>query len=97
MNPYSRLIPRLNGKEIEERFEYYLDLVKKGVAGFIVFGGELETVRHGIRKLHDASHQPLIIASDLKQGPAQAWRKPRKFKRPGRGVKKAEGLCPDFF
>jgi len=71
MNPYSRLIPRLNGKEIGEQFEYYLGLVKKGVAGFIVFGGELETVREGIKKLQDASHQPLIIASDLEQGLGQ--------------------------
>jgi beta-glucosidase-like glycosyl hydrolase len=71
MNAYSRLIPRLNGKEIEERFEYYFDLVKKGVAGFIVFGGELETVRQGIKKLQDASPQPLIIASDLEQGLGQ--------------------------
>lgn len=71
MNPYSRLIPRLNGKEIEDRFEYYLGLVKKGVAGFIVFGGELESVREGIKKLQDASHQPLMIASDLEQGLGQ--------------------------
>src|SRR3990172_2857068 len=71
MNPYSRLIPRLNGTEIEERFEYYLGLVNKGVAGFIVFGGELETVREGIKKLQDVSHQPLIIASDLEQGLGQ--------------------------
>ena len=42
MDPYSRLIPRLNGREIEEKFSYYLGLVKKGVAGFIVFGGKLE-------------------------------------------------------
>ena len=71
MNPYSRLIPRLNGDEIEERFECYLGLVKKGIAGFIVFGGELELVREGIKKLQDASHQPLMIASDLEQGLGQ--------------------------
>ena len=71
MNPYSRLIPRLNGGEIEERFSYYLDLVKKGVAGFIIFGGELETVRAGVRKLQDAAGHPLIIASDLEQGLGQ--------------------------
>ncbi|HYA26545.1 MAG TPA: glycoside hydrolase family 3 N-terminal domain-containing protein [Thermodesulfovibrionales bacterium] len=71
MNPYSRLIPRLNGKEIEQRFDYYLGLAKKGVAGFIVFGGKLETVREGIRKLRAASVTPLIIASDLEQGLGQ--------------------------
>lgn len=71
MNPYSRLIPRLNGTEIETRFDYYLGLVKKGVAGFIVFGGELEKVRDGIRRLQGASAHPLIIASDLEQGLGQ--------------------------
>lgn len=71
MNPYSRLIPRLNGKEIEERFDYYLGLVKKGVAGFIIFGGELETVRGKLREFQNASDHPLIIASDLEQGLGQ--------------------------
>ena len=71
MNPYSRLIPRLNGKEIEERFGYYLNLVEKGVAGFIIFGGELEMVRAGVRNLQNAAHHPLIIASDLEQGLGQ--------------------------
>ncbi len=65
------MIPRLNGTEIDRRFDYYVDLVRKGVAGFIIFGGELETVREGIRKLQAASHQPLIIASDLEQGLGQ--------------------------
>jgi len=71
MNPYSRLIPRLNGKEIEERFGYYLSLVKKGIAGFIVFTGELETVRSKLAELQDASEHPLIIACDLEQGLGQ--------------------------
>ncbi len=71
MNPYSRLIPRLNGTEIEARFGYYLDLVRKGIAGFIIFGGELEAVRAGLQKLRDASIYPLIIASDLEQGLGQ--------------------------
>lgn len=71
MNPYSRLIPRLNGAEIGERFGYYLDLVKKGVAGFIVFGGEIEAVRFKIEELQNASGHPLIIASDLEQGLGQ--------------------------
>jgi beta-glucosidase-like glycosyl hydrolase len=71
MNPYSRLVPRLNGKEIEEKFSYYVGLVKKGVAGFIVFGGELETVRARLAELQAAAHHPLIIASDLEQGLGQ--------------------------
>lgn len=74
MNPYSRLIPRLNGEEIDERFDYYEGLVNKGVAGFIVFGGELETVRDGIGRLQAESDSPLMFASDLEQGLGQQIR-----------------------
>lgn len=71
MNPYCRLVPRLNGEKIEERFDYYLGLVRKGVAGFIVFGGELETVRTRLKELQAEARQPLIVASDLEQGLGQ--------------------------
>jgi beta-glucosidase-like glycosyl hydrolase len=65
------LIPRLNGAEIEERFDSYLSLVKEGIGGFILFGGDLETVREGIKELQNSSRHPLIIASDLEQGLGQ--------------------------
>lgn len=71
MNFYCRLIPRLNGTEIEENFDYYLKLVKRGVAGFIIFGGELETLKTKIYELQSASRRPLIISSDLEQGLGQ--------------------------
>jgi len=65
------MIPRLNGQEIKKRFSYYRALVKKGVAGFIVFGGELGTVRSHIQKLQDEAEVPLIISSDLERGLGQ--------------------------
>lgn len=71
MNPYSFLIPRLNGDEIEDRFDYYAGLVRKGVAGFIVFGGEMESLRKGIRRLQEIAKSPLIISSDLEAGLGQ--------------------------
>ncbi|HAM49794.1 MAG TPA: hypothetical protein DCP92_03550 [Nitrospiraceae bacterium] len=71
MNSYGRLIARLNGTEIEARFNYYLGLVKKGIAGFILFGGEIELVRTKVRELLEEAKQPLIIASDLEQGVGQ--------------------------
>lgn len=74
MNPYKFLIPRLNGDELEDRFDYYAGLVRKGVAGFIVFGGELESLREGIRRLQEVSGHFLIIASDLEQGLGQQVR-----------------------
>lgn len=71
MTPYCRIIPRLNGLEIEDRFDYYLGLVEKGIAGFIIFGGELETVKAGLSELQRASGRPLIISSDLERGLGQ--------------------------
>ncbi|MBI4684565.1 MAG: hypothetical protein HY755_05150 [Nitrospirae bacterium] len=71
MNFYQFLIPRLNGKNIEKDFDYYYRLVREGIAGFIVFGGELEIVRHGIKELQKIAVKPLIIASDLEQGLGQ--------------------------
>ncbi len=74
MNPYGFLIPRLDGDKIDKRFEYYADLVRKGIAGFIVFGGDLEPLRKGIKRLQDISGYPLIIASDLESGLGQQVR-----------------------
>ncbi|MFA4827774.1 MAG: glycoside hydrolase family 3 N-terminal domain-containing protein [Thermodesulfovibrionales bacterium] len=71
MNFYQFIIPRLNGKDIERNFSHYLGLVKKGIAGFIIFGGKLEIVRHGISELQKEAERPLIIASDLERGLGQ--------------------------
>ena len=71
MNFYKFIIARLNGRDIEKEFDYYLGLVKKGIAGFIVFGGELNTVRQGIKELQKEADNRLIIASDLEQGLGQ--------------------------
>ena len=71
MNFFQFIIPRLNGKDIEKDFDYYLGLVKKGIAGFIIFGGKLEIVRHGISELQKEAERPLIIASDLERGLGQ--------------------------
>ncbi len=74
MDYYGHMIARLDGAGVKEDFDRYLGLVRKGVAGFIVFGGELEVLRKYIRKLQDSSHIPLIIASDLEQGLGQQVR-----------------------
>jgi beta-glucosidase-like glycosyl hydrolase len=73
-NYYQFIIPRLNGIEIKKKFRYYLSLAKKGVAGFIVFGGELNTLRIYLAELQNASGLPLIISSDLERGLGQQVR-----------------------
>jgi beta-N-acetylhexosaminidase len=70
-NYYQFLIPRLNGPEIGKDFKKHLSLVKKGIAGFIIFGGRLEEIRRYIKKLQEESEHPLIISSDLEQGLGQ--------------------------
>jgi len=74
MGFYGHIVPRLDGNAVSQDFERYLGLVKKGIAGYIVFGGELEELRESIARLQDASKRPLIIASDLEQGLGQQVR-----------------------
>jgi beta-glucosidase-like glycosyl hydrolase len=68
---YACIIARLNGEEIKTRYAYYRALVRKGIGGFIVFGGELETVRKYLERLQDEADLPLIIAADLERGLGQ--------------------------
>ncbi len=70
-NYYQFLIPRLNGQSIKKDFSRHRSLVKKGIAGFIIFGGILEEIRKYVKKLQDESELPLIIASDLERGLGQ--------------------------
>jgi beta-glucosidase-like glycosyl hydrolase len=71
MDFHQFLVPRLEGDDIKNNLAHYLELVKKGVAGFIVFGGEVEALREGITTLQEEAELPLIIASDLEQGLGQ--------------------------
>jgi len=65
------IIARLDGKDINKKFNYYQSLVKKGIGGFIIFGGKLKEVCAAIKKLQDSAEIPLFIASDLEQGLGQ--------------------------
>ncbi|MDA8155834.1 MAG: hypothetical protein M0Z52_05210 [Actinomycetota bacterium] len=77
-NPYEYLMPRLEGSLLAKSPAPYLELVKKGVCGFILFDGELEEVREGISLLQEAGMReagfPLLIASDLERGLGQQVR-----------------------
>jgi beta-glucosidase-like glycosyl hydrolase len=73
-NYYRFIVPRLDGENIGGDFRRYLSLVRKGVAGFIVFGGDLAEVRKHIKRLQQDARLPLIIASDLERGLGQQLR-----------------------
>jgi beta-glucosidase-like glycosyl hydrolase len=68
------IIARLDGDQIDSKYDYYRSLVRKGIGGFIVFGGEARKVGDGIRKLQKRAEYPLFIASDLEQGLGQQIR-----------------------
>lgn len=65
------VVARLDGKDIKKRFSYYQSLVKKGIGGFIIFGGNVKDVRDGIVKLQKSAAIPLFISSDLERGLGQ--------------------------
>jgi beta-glucosidase-like glycosyl hydrolase len=65
------IIARLDGKDIDKKFKYYQKLVEKGIGGFILFGGSVQEVARGIKKLQNSAEIPLFIASDLEQGLGQ--------------------------
>ncbi|UCG78740.1 MAG: hypothetical protein JSV21_02585 [Nitrospirota bacterium] len=65
------MIARMNGGVIRSEYDRYAELVMQGIAGFIVFGGELDEVREHIARLQNIADVPLLIASDMEQGAGQ--------------------------
>ncbi|WP_353684223.1 glycoside hydrolase family 3 N-terminal domain-containing protein [Thermodesulfovibrio sp. 3907-1M] len=67
------IIARLDGKKINYlRYRHYIEkLVRDGIGGFIVFGGEYEEIKNFIAYLQSMASEPLIIASDIERGVGQ--------------------------
>lgn len=70
---YQLIIARLNGDRIESQGyqKNIIELVKKGIGGFILFGGEKDKVRRFIHHIQSISKIPLFIASDIEHGVGQ--------------------------
>ena len=70
---YQLIISRLDGESIRSPAyqERIAGLVKKGIGGFIIFGGERDEARRFIEGLQSAADIPLFIASDIEQGVGQ--------------------------
>ncbi|MBI4849929.1 MAG: beta-glucosidase, partial [Nitrospirae bacterium] len=70
---YQLIINRLDGDKLssiayrERAFEF----VKKGIGGFILFGGKKDEVKSFIAELQSISETPLFIASDIERGAGQ--------------------------
>ncbi len=70
---YQIIINRLDGGRICDRAyqEGILTLARKGIGGFIIFGGKREELRPFIDRLQSIAEIPLFIASDIERGVGQ--------------------------
>jgi beta-N-acetylhexosaminidase len=70
---YQLIISRLDGEKISSSSygEKAVDLVRKGIGGFIVFGGKKDEVKGFIEKMQTIPEIPLFIASDIERGVGQ--------------------------
>jgi beta-glucosidase-like glycosyl hydrolase len=70
---YQLIINRLDGVKLSSSSyrERAMELVQKGVGGFIIFGGKKDEVRSFVDNLQSVSEMPLFIASDIERGVGQ--------------------------
>jgi beta-N-acetylhexosaminidase len=70
---YQLIISRLDGGNIDSVSyqEKIFELVKKGVGGFLIFGGKKDEVKNFIDTIQSISEIPLFIASDVERGVGQ--------------------------
>ena len=70
---YQLIISRLDGDRICDQAyqECIFTLVRKGIGGFIIFGGNRDDVAPFINKLQSMAETPLFIASDIERGVGQ--------------------------
>jgi len=70
---YQLFISRLDGERVNSSSyqEKVFELVRKGIGGFIVFGGERDEIKAFIDKIQSTSEVPLFIASDIERGVGQ--------------------------
>lgn len=70
---YQLIISRLDGGRICDQtyLESIFTLVRRGIGGFIIFGGKREELRPFIDNLQSIAEVPLFIASDIERGVGQ--------------------------
>jgi beta-N-acetylhexosaminidase len=73
---YQLIISRLDGEDIRSMSsqERIFELVRKGIGGFLIFGGRRDEARDFIDKIQSISEIPLFIASDVERGVEQQIR-----------------------
>jgi len=78
---YQLIISRLDGQAIssESYQQKIFELVRKGIGGFIIFGGKKAEVKCFIDRIQSISEIPLFIASDIERGAGQQVRNTTVF------------------
>jgi beta-N-acetylhexosaminidase len=73
---YQLIINRLDGDNLSDSTyrEKTIDLARKGIGGFIIFGGNRDEVKEFIHSLQSISDIPLFIASDIERGAGQQFK-----------------------
>lgn len=79
--PFQLIMARLDGGRIgDARYEAEITrLVRQGIGGFILFGGDKEQVVPFVRHLQTVAEIPLFIASDTERGVGQQIRGTTRF------------------
>jgi len=73
---FQLIISRIDGENLSDlsyREKIYA-LVRKGIGGFIIFGGNIDEVKEFIHSLQSISDIPLFIASDIERGAGQQFK-----------------------
>jgi beta-N-acetylhexosaminidase len=65
------LVPAIRLPGDYARVEYFHELAKDGVAGFLVFGGDDELLPAFLKSLREAAGRPLLVMSDTERGVGQ--------------------------
>ena len=67
---YQLIISRLDGVQVSSASyrDRALELIRKGIGGFILFGGRRDEARDFIHELQALADTPLFIASDIERG-----------------------------
>jgi beta-N-acetylhexosaminidase len=67
------VMPRLDGEKLDDGryFQHIQELIRKGIGGFILFGGTVERTPEQLQGLQNLSEVPLLIASDIERGLGQ--------------------------
>lgn len=70
---YQLIISRLDGDKVSspEYCNKIIELTRKGIGGFILFGGVKDELGEFIEEMQSISAIPLFIASDIERGPGQ--------------------------